>query len=110
MPRPRGSAPIFVAVVGVDAGVEEALEPGPGLVDHPERRIARAGQGGRGLRELLQEVVERELRAERDPRLDEPAQAIRLGCRAHRSEPIRSRGRDPYRRPKRGYTRHSPPT
>ena len=96
--------------VGVDAGVEEALERRPGLVDHAERRIAGAGQGGRGLGELLQEVVERELRAERDSRLDEAAQAIRLGRGAHRSEPIRSTGVEIRCRAERGYTRHSPPT
>ncbi len=55
--------------VGVDADVEEPLEAGPGLVDHAERRIAGAGEGGRYLGELLQEVVERELRAQRDSRL-----------------------------------------
>ncbi len=63
----------------VDAGVHEALELGPGLVDDSERRIPGLRQRGGGLDELLQQVVERQLGAEGDAGSDEPSQAVGLG-------------------------------
>ena len=62
--------------LGVDAGRQEALERLPGLVDHAERRVPGAGQLGRGLNDPLQERVERELGAQRDPRVNEDAEAV----------------------------------
>ena len=43
----------------------------PGLVDDAERRVARARELRGGLDELLQERVQRELRAESDAGIDE---------------------------------------
>jgi hypothetical protein len=53
--------------------VQEALEPGAGLVDDAKGGVAGAGQRGRRLHQLLQQIVERELRAQRDPGSDESA-------------------------------------
>ena len=83
MPRPRGSSPIARCVACVDAGGDESLEVRARGVDHAERRVARAGQLRRGLDELLQQRVERELRAERDARVDERAQAVAGGLDFH---------------------------
>ena len=68
----------------VHAGGEEALEGVAGRVDDAERGVPRAGQLGRGLDDPLQEHVERELRAEPDPGVDEEPQAVELaGGRIH---------------------------
>ena len=83
MPRPRGSSPIARVRLLVDAGGDEAFELRTRRVDDAERGVARAGQLRRGLDELLQQRVERELRAERDPRLDERAQAFARGLGFH---------------------------
>jgi len=58
--------------VGVDPGIDEALEARPRRVDHAERRVTGAGQGGGCLGQLPQQVVERELGAQRDAGIDEP--------------------------------------
>ena len=55
-------------------GGEEALERLARAVDHAERGVARSGQLGRRLDDALEQGVERELGAERDPRLDERVQ------------------------------------
>jgi hypothetical protein len=47
--------------LGVDAGVDEALERRSRRVDHAEGRITGAGQGGGRLGQLLQELVQRQL-------------------------------------------------
>ena len=60
----------------VDADGDELLEPGPEPVDHAERAVARAGQLDRRLDQALQQRLERELGAERDPDLDQTPQAI----------------------------------
>src|SRR6266496_3435584 len=54
----------------VDACRDEALEPCTCGVDHAQRRVPCTGQLRRGLDELLQQRVERELRRERDAGLD----------------------------------------
>ncbi len=64
--------------LGVDTGVDEALEPRARLVDHAERGVAGAGQGGGRLGQLPQQIVQRELRAERDAGSDESLQALLL--------------------------------
>ena len=51
----------------------------PVSVDHAERRVPRARQLGRDLDEPLQDGVERELRADRDARLEQRAQAALTG-------------------------------
>ena len=48
-------------LLGVDAGVDEALEPRSRRVDHAERGVTGAGQGGGRLGQLLQQIVQREL-------------------------------------------------
>ena len=73
--------------LGVDPGVDEALEPSSRLVDHAERRVAGAGQLGGSLGQLQQQIVERELRAQRDAGVDEPAQAAGVGDMARLSVP-----------------------
>ena len=57
--------------LGVDTRRQEALEARAGLVDDAERRIVRPRQLRGRLDELLQERVQRELRAESDPGIDE---------------------------------------
>ncbi len=69
--------------LGVDARREESLECGSGLVDDAERRVAGAGEKRRLLDELLQQRVERELGAQRDPGVHEDAQAIDCGLLSH---------------------------
>jgi hypothetical protein len=64
--------------LGVDAGREEALESASRAVDHAESRILRVRQVGCGLDDALEENVERELGRQRDPRVDEDAQAVDL--------------------------------
>ena len=60
----------------IDAGREEALQPLPGTVDHTQRGVLRPGELCRRLRELLQERIEREFRAQRDACIDEDAEAV----------------------------------
>ena len=67
----------------VDAGREEALQPLPGTVDDAQRGVPCAGELSRSLDELLEERVEGELRAQRDPRVDEDAQTIECGLLRH---------------------------
>ena len=62
--------------LGVDAVREEALEVRSGLIDHAEGGEPSSGELRGGLDELLQESVQGELGAERDPRLDEDAQTV----------------------------------
>ena len=76
MPRPRGSSPIAACSLGVDARGDEALERLSARVDHAERCVPGAGELRRGLDELLEERVERELGVECDPRLDERPQPL----------------------------------
>ncbi len=60
-----------------DAGRHEALEPLAGGIEDAERRVLRSGQVCGRLDELLEHRVERELRRESDPRLDERLRPIR---------------------------------
>ena len=83
IPRPRRQIADRRVGLRVDARRQEAFEPGPGLVDDAERRVPGAGELRRRLDELLQERVERELRAERDPRVDEDAQTVECGLLRH---------------------------
>ena len=76
MPLPRGSSPIAARVLGVDPGREEPLEALPGAVDHPEGRVTGARQRRRRLDDSLEQGIERELRGERDARLDEHTKAL----------------------------------
>ena len=45
----------------VDPGDHELLQSKAALIDHPERRVRRSGQLGRGLHDLLENRVEGEL-------------------------------------------------
>ena len=85
MPRPRGSSPIARCVSSSMPVVTNRSSVRARGVDHAERRVARAGQLRRGLDELLQQRVERELRAERDARVDERAQAVAGGLGFHQA-------------------------
>ena len=76
MPRPDGRSPISARVVVVDAGGDEPLQPAAARVEDAERRVARIRECGRGLDELLEQGVERQLGAERDPGLDERPRAL----------------------------------
>ena len=67
----------------VDPRREEALELGARVVDHPECRVAGAGQAGRRLDQLLQQVFDRELGAQRDSGLDEALEAVGPGRLGH---------------------------
>src|SRR5262249_14971372 len=58
----------------VDSRRQEPLELLPGRVDHPERRVTRAGELGGRRDDLLEHAVERELGAHRDPSLDHGSQ------------------------------------
>ena len=58
----------------VDARRQEALERVAGLVDDTQRRVAGAREIRGRLDDSLQHGIERELRAEGDPSLDQPAQ------------------------------------
>ncbi len=82
MPRPVGRSPIARAHLRLDADREEALELLPGRPEHPEGRVARAGQRRGGLDELLEDRLERQLGRERDSRLDERLRAVL--CNLHR--------------------------
>jgi len=68
---------------GIDPGRQETLQPGSGLVDDPERGVTRPRQLRSRLDQLLQEGVEGELRAERDPRIDEDAETLECGLLRH---------------------------
>ena len=59
--------------VGVDAGRQEALELRAAAVDHAEGSVAGAREVGGGLDQALEERVERQLRRDRDARLEEGA-------------------------------------
>ena len=83
---------------GVDARRQEPFERLARPVDDAERRVARAGDLGRRLDDALQQRIERELRAERDPGVDENAQTVELVClgahgRHSRPPPIPRTGR-----------------
>ena len=57
--------------LGVDAGRQEALELRAAAVDHPEGSVAGAREVGGGPDQALEEHVERQLRRDRDARLEE---------------------------------------
>ena len=59
--------------VGVDASRQEALELRAAGVDHAEGSVAGGREVGGGLDEALEEHVERQLRRDRDARLEEGA-------------------------------------
>ena len=79
----------------VDAGRDEALERRAGLVDHPERGVARAGQRRGGLDDLLQQRVERQLGVERDAGVEQLAKAtVARGLgHARKANPLQARCR-----------------
>jgi len=66
----------------VEPSRDEALQRLARRIEDAERGVARAGEGGRRLHELLQNGVERQRRRKRDPGLDERPCAI--GRRLHR--------------------------
>ena len=72
--------------LSVKAGCDEALQRPARLVDHSESRIARVGQRGGRLDDLLQEGVERQLGIERDAGLEQLAQARITVARLHPGE------------------------
>jgi hypothetical protein len=63
----------------IDPGDDELRERAAGLVDHPERRVRGPGQLGCGFDDPLQDSVERQLRGERNARVDDCPQTIHLG-------------------------------
>ena len=71
MPRPLGRSPIARPGLVVDPRRQEALELRAGGVEHAERRVARAGQGGGSSTSFWSTRVERELGGQRDARFDE---------------------------------------
>ena len=83
----------------VDARRQEAFETGPGLVDDAERRVAGAGELRGRLDELLEEGVEGELRAQRDPCVDEDAQSVERCLLRHQPPGSRGASVDARRRP-----------
>ncbi len=60
----------------IDSVGEESLQLRPGWVDHPKRGVTCSGQHAGGLDQLLQDRVERELRGERDARLEQRSQPV----------------------------------
>ena len=66
--------------LGVDPRRQEPLERLAGLVDHAEGRVARAGDLRGRLDDALQQRIERELGAERDPRVRRGRGAGRAGA------------------------------
>ena len=64
--------------LGVDPRGEEALQPVARTIDDAERRVAGVRELGGCFHEPLQEGVERELRRERDPGVDEHTQPAEL--------------------------------
>ena len=83
IPRPRGRSPIAAWVSASMPVVRKRSSAVPLWSMTPERCVARSRQLRRRLDELLQERVERELRAERDPGVDEDAQAVECGLLRH---------------------------
>jgi hypothetical protein len=67
---PAGELADPVYGLGVDAGVDEPLEAGAGLVNDAECRVAGARQAGCRFRQFRQQVIERELRAQSDAGVD----------------------------------------
>ncbi len=61
--------------LGVDPRRQEPLEPRAAVVDDAECGVLRAGEGGSGLDESLQEHVERQLGGDRDGGYEQGAQA-----------------------------------
>ena len=95
----------------VDPGRDEALEPEPALVEDTQRRIPRSGDRSDRVDNALEQIVERQLRAERDARVDQATKTIRL--REVLIGPNLSDSGGPRLGigvRQRGYTRHSPPT
>ena len=86
----------------VDARRQEAFETGAGLIDDAERRVPGAGELRRRLDELLEEGVEGELRAQRDPCVDEDAQSVERCLLRHQPPGNRGASVDAPRRPVRG--------
>ena len=78
--------------LGVDPGREEPLEALPGAVDHPEGRVTGARQRRRRLDDSLEQGIERELRGERDARLDEHPEALLRRRRGVGVAGVRHRG------------------
>ncbi len=64
----------------VDPRRVEGFEAATGTVDHAERRVPRLGEVGGRLDDVLQQGVERQLRVERDPGVDQPSKPPLL-CR-----------------------------
>ena len=62
----------------VDPARDEPLEPLPARIEDAERRVLRVREVRGRLDELLEHRVERELRAERDPRLDERSRPVSI--------------------------------
>ena len=60
----------------IEAGRNEALERRSASVNYTECRVARPRQRRRRLDDPLQDRVERELGADRDPRLEQGAQPV----------------------------------
>ena len=86
-PSPERELPNPRLSLGVDANRDELLEAGAKPVDHSESAVTGTGQLDRGLDQQSKQRLERKLRAERDPRVDEatetlggePAQALKQG-------------------------------
>ena len=83
IPRPRGRSPIAACVSASMSVRQEALEARACLVDDAQGRVASARELRGGLDELLQERVQRELRAESDAGIDECAQTVRRSLLGH---------------------------
>ena len=82
MPLPRGSSPIAARVSASIPVVKNRSRPCPVAVDHPEGRVTGARQRRRRLDDSLEQGIERELRGERDARLDEHTEALLSGAAA----------------------------
>ena len=76
MPRPRGRSPITAARLVVDAVRDEPLEARPGRIDDAERGVSRTGDECRRLDYALENPVERKLRADCEPGLQQGAQPV----------------------------------
>ena len=75
-PRPRGRSPIARCVSVVDAGGQEALELLAALVEHADRRVARAGELARDLEQPLEHRLGVELGDQRAADVHQPPQAV----------------------------------
>ena len=62
----------------VDARGEELGQRGAGLVEHAEGAVAGVDELGRGLHDAAQDDRETQLRADRDDRLEEVLEVLRL--------------------------------